>query len=219
VARVWRELVKAQYDDPVATRPKQRYVSWRIFAEACKKAAEEQSAKLSKRVTAFDFAQVSPESFSCLVLEVWLSQIYDSLTWHANKKNQEENLAAAADLTRERDELVNAIKKRNLFISVDQTKSPQSYSLLLLLEKNWLELYVTCVLLIEIIDLRNVIGDATVSTFELKSKNTDFCAVASRHWYKTATQCPDEIAAREPLVAVRLPGRFSVRGDWSLAVS
>ena len=43
--------------------------------------------------------------------------------------------------------------------------------------------------------------------------------MASRHWYKTATQCPDEIAAREPLVAVRLPGRFAVRGDWFLAIS
>ena len=34
-----------------------------------------------------------------------------------------------------------------------------------------------------------------------------------------ATQCPDEIAAKEPLVAVRLPGHFSVRGDWFLAVA
>lgn len=229
VKEVWRALVKAQYDESATTQlpshdnvkrsPSKNslnYISWRLFAEACKKAAEEQSAMSSKRVTAFDFAQVSPESFSCLLLEMWLSQIYDSLTLRAKR-----NPARAQGFITERDELVSAIRKRNLFMPVDQAKgeSPQTYSLLLLLERYWLELYVTWLLLIEIVDLRNVIGDATVSTFELKSKNTDFCAVASRHWYKTATQCPDEIAAREPLVAVRLPGHFAVRGDWSLAVS
>lgn len=226
VKDVWQALVKAQFEEPAIPRsgsqeatdstgkPVLKDVSWRLFAEACKKAAEEQSAKSSRHVTAFDFAQVSPESFSCLLLEMWLSQIYDSLTLRA-----EFDLAAAAELIKERDKLVNAIRKRDLFIPVDQKRSSQSYSLLVLLEKYWLELYVTWLLLIEIVDLRSVIGDATVSTFELKSKNTDFCAVASRHWYKTATQCPDEIAAREPLVAVRLPGHFAVRGDWSLAVS
>src|SRR5262249_9623181 len=62
-------------------------------------------------------------------------------------------------------------------------------------------------------------GDATALNFDFKSKKLDFSAVASRHWYKTASQCPDEITSKEPLVAVRLPGRFSVRGDWFLAVS
>jgi hypothetical protein len=213
VKDVWHSLRKAQYDetsadnivDAPAEHPNE-YISWRVFAEACKKAAEEQSSISSKNVKAFDFAQVSPESFSCLLLEIWLSQIYDSLT--------------DRDQIAERDKLVSAIRKRKLFLPVEpQQAQAHDYSLLYLLKNYWLELYITWLLLIEIVDLPTVIGDATVSTFELKSKNTDFCAVASRHWYKTATQCPDEIAAREPLIPVRLPGHFAVRGDWSLAVS
>lgn len=220
VKQIWNWLAKAQYaESPTQTTAgSSRYVSWRTFAEACKKAAEEQSAKSSKRVTAFDFAQVSPESFSCLILEMWLSQVYDSLTSRAGslKGNQPEK---AKSLLHDREKLVNAVRKRRLFIPVDQPKeSPEEpHSLLALLKKYWLELYITWLLLIEIVDLPSVIGDATLSTFDFKSKNADFGAVASRHWYKTATQCPDEIAAREPLVAVRLPGRFSVRGDWFLA--
>jgi KaiC/GvpD/RAD55 family RecA-like ATPase len=222
VRDVWSSLVKAQYDAPETAND---YISWRVFAEACKKAAEEQSAMSSKRVTAFDFAQVSPESFSCLILEMWLSQIYDSLTKRADvlQSGPEEGRRPeeARNLVKERDDLVDAVNKRKLFMPVDQrnNKRPHVYSLLTLLEQYWLELYITWLLLIEIIDFPTVIGDATVSTFDFTSKNTDFCAVASRHWYKTATQCPDEIAAREPLVPARLPGRFAIRGDWFLAVS
>ena len=214
VKEVWGSLVKAQYEEPALdnavdseTAPPREYISWRIFAEACKKAAEEESALSSKKVTAFDFAQVSPESFSCLLLEIWLSQIYDSLTSRGK--------------IAEREQLVDASRKRKLFLPVKPQGMEwmREYSLSRLLDQYWLELYITWLLLIEIIDLPAVIGDATVSTFELKSKNTDFCALASRHWYKTATQCPDEIAEREPLMPVRLPGHFAVRGDWSLAVS
>ena len=228
VKEIWQLLIKAEYGRSSTTtsthadakdRP---YVSWRIFAEACKKAAEEQSSISSKRVTAFDFAQVSPESLSCLILEMWLSQIHDSLTLRADqlRANGQES-KEAEQLEKERDELVAAVQKRKLFIPVGERaqKAAETHILLDLLKKYWKELYITWLLLIEIIDLPTVIGDATVSTFDFKSKNTDFCAVASRHWYKTATQCPDEIAAREPLVAVRLPGRFAVRGDWFLAIS
>ena len=224
VKDVWNELVKAEDRPPKSAG---ECVSWRIFAEACKKAAEEQSAMSSKRVTAFDFAQVSPESFSCLILEMWLSQIYDSLTQQADlllaptSPEDPHRTEEAQKLLKEREQLVKAIKKRKLFTPVDPRKneSDQFYSLSKLLDRYWLELYIIWLLLIEIIDFPTVIGDATVSTFDFQSKNTDFCAVASRHWYKTATQCPDEIIAREPLVAVRLPGHFAVRGDWFLAVS
>jgi len=228
VKEIWHLLVKAQYGNSSAaeiTKAAARkcpYVSWRIFAEACKKAAEEQSSISSKRVTAFDFAQVSPESLSCLILEMWLSQIHDSLTWRATRlKARKRNSKRAEELEQERDELVEAVRKRKLFIPVGEetNKTAKTHILLDLLEKYWRELYIVWLLLIEIIDLPTVIGDATVSTFDFESKNTDFCAVASRHWYKTATQCPDEISAREPLVAARLPGRFAVRGDWFLAIS
>jgi KaiC/GvpD/RAD55 family RecA-like ATPase len=255
VQEVWRSLAKAEWDEPPATgkssrrkhktaqEPAIEYVSWRVFAEACKKAAEEQSALFSKPVTAFDFAQISPESFSSLILEMWLSEIYDCLTRRLEKTADKDTKAALQD---EIDNLLENLTKRQLFIPAGEskpkvnvaggpkapkrklddasgtegeTRKKRPIALLSLLDTYWLELYKAWLLLIEIMNLSDIIGDATVSTFDLKSKNTDFCAVASRHWYKTATQCPDEIAAKEPLVPVRLPGRFSVRGDWFLAVS
>ena len=223
VRQVWRSLTKAEYDDPTqrdgrehqsAKEPPIDYVSWRIFAEACKKAAEEQSEKLAKPVIAFDFAQISPESFSSLILELWFSEIFDSLA--RDEKAEPERLD---EIKKERERLLTATM-RQLFIPLDESQGkPGTLTLLDLVQNYWLELYKSWLLLIELIDLYDIIGDAPVSTFELKSKNTDFCAIASRHWYKTATQCPDEIAVKEPLVAVRLPGHFSVRGDWFLSVA
>lgn len=224
VWQVWRSLTKAEYDEPTPsmgdmhrdTRTDSRidYVSWRIFAEACKKAAQEQSDRFAKPVTAFDFAQISPESFSSLMLEMWLSEIYDSLA-----RDEKTQARPAADIENDRERLLT-VSQRELFIPLIESKNKTgAITLLEFVERYWLELYKSWLLLIELIDLYEIIGGAPVSTFELKSKNTDFCAIASRHWYKTATQCPDEIAVKEPLVAVRLPGHFSVRGDWFLAVS
>jgi hypothetical protein len=224
VRQVWQSLTKAEYDPAKPTAAESRtasdkepglnHVSWRIFAEACKKAAEDQSDKLAKSVVGFDFAQISPESFSSLMLELWLSEIFDSLALAQNTGTK-----PAEEIEKERKRLLT-VTTRQLFIPLAESqRKPGTLTLLHLVEKYWLELYKSWLLLIELINLYDIIGDAPVSTFEIKSKNTDFCAIASRHWYKTATQCPDEIAAKEPLVAVRLPGHFSVRGDWFLAVA
>jgi KaiC/GvpD/RAD55 family RecA-like ATPase len=225
VRQIWRSLVKAEYDDPTQPvksesptdtdkEPQLNYVSWRVFTEACKKAAEEQSDKLAKPVIAFDFAQLSPESFSSLMLELWLSEIFDSLA-----RDEKTGAKRPDEIKNARDQLLT-VTTRQLFIPlVESQRKPEALTLLDLVEKYWLELYKSWLLVIELIDLYDIIGDAPVSSFELKSKNTDFSAIASRHWYKTASQCPDEIAVKEPLVAVRLPGHFSVRGDWFLAVA
>ncbi len=223
VGEVWRSLTKAEYSQQRSTSGSEadkdketrlEYVSWRIFAQACKKAAEEQSDKLAKPVTAFDFAQISPESFSSLILELWLSEIYDSLD-----RDERTQTKDPKEIATKRQRLL-AVATRELFIPMSESESKaDSVTLLELVKDYWLELYKSWLLLIELIDLYDIIGETPVTTFELKSKNTDFCAIASRHWYKTATQCPDEIAVKEPMVAVRLPGHFSVRGDWFLAVS
>ena len=193
------------------------YVSWRMFIEACKKAAEGMSDKLSKQVTAFDFAQISPESFSCLILEVWFSEIYDTLLHRIKEaKGKKERHTAEEDLK----SFVDTLSKRPLFRPAtegeEEERAPRLSSLV---EEYWLELYKSWLLLIEVINFSDIVGEATALDFDFKSKNTDFSSIASRHWYKTASQCPNEVAARASLVAVRLPGHFSVRGDWFLAVS
>ena len=223
VGEVWRSLTKAEYNEakqPHASKNRKDkesridYVSWRIFAQACKKAAEEQSDKLAKPVRAFDFAQLSPESLSSVILELWLSEIYDSLDREEQTPGKD-----PAKINKQR-EWLKTVTTRHLFLPVVESQGKaESITLLELVKNYWLELHKSWLLLIELLDLRDVIGEMPVSTFELECKNTDFRAIASRHWYKTATQCPDEIAIKEPLVAVRLPGHFSVRGDWFLAVS
>jgi KaiC/GvpD/RAD55 family RecA-like ATPase len=217
VRQVWRSLKKigvAEDDDsPPRARPADdsepllEHVSWRIFIEACKKAAEGLSERLSKPVTAFDFAQISPESFSCLILEMWFSEIYDTL--------QRQGDSGRATLN----EILETLPKRRLFLSVPGQAAKRPILLADLLEKYWLELYKSWLILIEVLNFSDIIGEATALNMDFKSRNTDFTAIASRHWYKTAAQCPNDIAAAEPLVAVRLPGHFSVRGDWSLAIS
>jgi len=218
VRQVWDSLTKAKDSRPVAPQENLRkkrtqdeskrgkrlnYVSWRLFIQACKKAAERQSAKLSKVVTPFDFAQISPESFSCLILEMWFSEIYDRLLRQGRKR----------EIKR-----FEKLSQRGLFHPLSDSET-KKLRLAELLETYWLELYKTWLLLIEVLNFSEIVGDATALDFDFKSKKLDFSAVASRHWYKTASQCPDEIASKEPLIAVRLPGHFSVRGDWFLAIS
>lgn len=209
-----------------------KYVSWRIFIEACKKAAEGLSDRLSKPVTAFDFAQISPESFSCLILEMWLSEIYDTLYKRVGEAQGEKKKEEARAKF---NGFLGAVSQRSLFTPLhggkqaadgkgDKQAAGGSYekpalSLACLVKEYWRELYKSWLLLIEVINFSDIVGETTALDFDFKSKNTDFSAIASRHWYKTATQCPNEIAAKESLVAVRLPGHFSVRGDWFLAVS
>lgn len=232
VRQVWDSLHKAEQGETV-NGPTQRsgevaanhegesrleYVSWRVFIQACKKVAEKQSGELSKPVTAFDFAQISPESFSCLILEMWLSEIYDSLRRKASEAASKGDTEAEANWEMELSAIREAVSKRHLFTprSAGKNKKP---SLCKLVERYWLELYKCWLLLIEVINFSNIVGEDPTLSFDFKSKNTDFSSMASRHWYKTASQCPDEIAANEPLVAARLPGHFSVRGDWFLAVA
>jgi KaiC len=218
VEKVWNRLRKARVDQ----KDEEEYVSWRLFIEACKKAAEGLSDKLSKQVTAFDFSQNSPESFSCLTLEMWFSEIYDTLYWKKmNGRDEREKAEAKRDL----EKFLGAVSKRRLFTPLPGVppapgggdESPQSLSKLLGL--HWLELYKSWLLLIEVINFSDIMGGATALDFDFKSKPVDFAAVASRHWYKTAAQCPNDIATKESLVAVRLPGHFSTRGDWFLAVA
>ncbi len=218
VQDVWDSLSKAQDKEPV--RKPLPYVSWRIFIEACKKAAEGLSERLAKPVTAFDFAQISPESFSCLILEMWFSEIYDTLHRKMKEAQLKKENKRKTELEKECNNFLKAISKRSLFVSSPGSQTKNSPLLLSkLLEDYWLDLYKSWLILIEVINFSDIVGEATALNFDFKSKNTDFTAIASRHWYKTASQCPDEIATKEPIVAVRLPGRFSVRGDWFFAVS
>jgi KaiC/GvpD/RAD55 family RecA-like ATPase len=54
-------------------------VSWREFLEACKLVGEKEGALAQKTCRVFDVSSTSPESLTCLMLEVWLSEVFSDL--------------------------------------------------------------------------------------------------------------------------------------------
>jgi hypothetical protein len=52
-----------------------------------------------------------------------------------------------------------------------------------------------------------------------KSRAAYTSAVATRHWYSTAATAVQTADPSDPLVPLGLPGKYSVRGDWFLAVA
>ena len=81
---------------------------------------------------------------------------------------------------------------------------------------SWIHLYKSWLLLAEVLNLSDF-GEPARS-LEFKPRDADRTAVAARHWYKTAAAHSDEFDTNDPLLPLRLPGHFSVRGDWFLAV-
>jgi len=193
VGKIWNVLTGSKPAD---------VVSWRKFLGACTVVANKTKKPRGKRseLEPFDVdLHATSESMSCLVLEVWLSEI-------ANRTDSAEFLAT---------------------VSTRYTGGNPSPSIGLreLLENYQPELFRTWLLL----------GDF-LSQSRFPSENLRFVmppkprvgAVATRHWYSTAsianreaekrlsTGAPNEASLLFP---VRLPGRFSVRGDWDLAIA
>jgi hypothetical protein len=70
VGQIWESLTKATYETPEG-----KAVGWFEFLGACKRVAEHQSHKTPSVAHTFDFSVFSPETFPCLLLEVWASEI------------------------------------------------------------------------------------------------------------------------------------------------
>ena len=170
-------------------------VCWRDFLEACYQVSLNQSVKESKLVPALDFSQLSPESFSCLMLEIWASEIYKSLA------TKDEQRAFAASL--------------HQHTWLDSGKE----SLIDWIDKYRFQLYLSWVLLLDVLDFSRIATPGEIESFNMKPRFADKSAVAARHWYKTASCWVEDNSPENAVVAVRLPGHFSVRGDWFLAVA
>ncbi|HJR07105.1 MAG TPA: ATPase domain-containing protein [Pyrinomonadaceae bacterium] len=209
-------------------------VSWRDFLEACKEVGEYHSAKLSTPIPAFDFSLNDGEAFSCLVLEIWLSEIYET-------KKKQGGEVAAGKLCATRHERFAHLLSQKIW---DRADAGNRISLLDRLtgdlntkgkikslgdilqarregEKTGysLELYKAWLLLTEVIDFTDLLNTPHNYSFEFKSRQSNPAAVASHHWYQSACDLIEQHHLAENLVAVRLPGHFSVRGDWFLAVA
>jgi len=198
VGDVWKNLPEASHESAAPLRP----VSWRAFLEACKKVAQLEARTLGSRTVPalFDLSLPSQESFSCLVLEIWASEIYDN-----NLRFQREYKHKPSERPWTRSPLPGP-----------DSEYPGE-GLTLMLTVNSLELFKTWLLLVEVLDPLRLVDPAR--PFEFKVREADRAAVASRHWYKTACMQSEALAVNEIVVAKRLPGHYSVRGDWFLAVA
>lgn len=159
-------------------------VTWREFLHACTVVARSQGAEDAGYPYPFDIDMLAPESFSCLVLEIWASEIY---RWNGYGQN--------------------------VFRILRHEDSGDG--LIHLLQKYKKELYRAWLLLGEVFSPAQFRSDGL--SFEARSFHAD--AVASRHWYSTASHAQEARDIHDPLFPVRLPGNYSVRGDWYLAIA
>jgi len=228
VGEIWNALPKA----PTGTRKRGAgKVSWREFMGACQEVARMQSYRLSRFVPPFDVAVCSPDTLSSFILELWISEIYDRvrqrperpedrLEW--NKWQPPEPIYEnpwGPGLIRLLKEPDNRRLGPDYLAASKEGRRPdhlRGYSV---------ELYKAWLLIIDAIDLASFVDPEDPFLFRVdRPAHPD--AVASRHWYKTACLAckstlggPDKDDAYNSNIPVRLPGHFSMRGDWYLAAA
>lgn len=232
VKQVWEDIPQAKaelHDGESCLRPYKK-VSWRCFLEACKEVAEYHSAKTSTAIPAFDFSMNDGEAFSCLMLEIWSSEIYESMQRMdegRRAKKQSLDRKFALRLSEKKWEKSKVTKKLSLLeglLADAQSDVTRTLREDLEAQKNKeekvgyaLDLYKSWLLLTEVINFDDLINTPDKFSFEFQSRQPSPHAVAAHHWYQSACDLIDQHQLAENLVAVRLPGHFSVRGDWFLA--
>jgi KaiC/GvpD/RAD55 family RecA-like ATPase len=219
--------------EPKLTGNQPVHVSWREFLAASKRVAEFQSYRTSTPATAFDFTMLIPESFSCLILEMWLSEVYETLMKYVNKNRAN---PATVKRLRKTTQLLKGIGRRRWYSDtrrmtlLDYLHDEKGQSLETIFEGRRnenvncfsLELYKVWLLLTEAINFSELVDSSSHLNFEFKSRDASPQAVSARHWYKTASKFVDSLRPEQledNWVPVRLPGHFSVRADWFLAVA
>ncbi len=195
----------------------QNRLTWRAFLGFACDVARHESAAHKQHVPAFDVARPAGESFSCLVLEVWLSEILRTLDRYADNPVA---VQLGAKLTEQLGRREWGVQRRDHEGLLDLL-SPGARSTPTGVPEGdlpgWsLELYKTWLLLVESLDLE-MLADRDPASPDGKGRAT---AVTVRHWYKTACAVPGQGQdAAGHCFYGRLPGRFTTRGDWFLAVA
>ncbi|MFL6256760.1 MAG: ATPase domain-containing protein [Pyrinomonadaceae bacterium] len=255
VEEVWNNIKKAKSEsdgDKKAAGKRgghQKLISWFDFFKACKEVAEYHSARTSTHIPAFDFTTSDGESFSCLFLELWASETYDTRkvlkggedafdfaqalstkVWKRQQGREEksrtpphvgnvpakggkreqvhESMSLLRALEREQGQTLSALLRQRKE-GEGESRVP-GYSI---------ELYKAWLLLTEVMSFEELVSTPSNLSFDFKPRQSNPQAVAAHHWYQSACDLIDQTGSSESLVAVRLPGHFSVRGDWFLGVA
>lgn len=181
-------------DCPVDTR-------WRDFFKACLLVSSRVVGE-GPVVPAFDVDHTTAESLSCLVFEIWASELYQ--------------LAAPAGSiflpTEGSKSLIPPVARR--------ASEPRPVGLLELMEGDPLyrRALFRCWLLLSAVLSPDRLPR---NSFRLSPSEKPTSGVASRHWYSTACRriSMSQPGFDEQLTPIRLPGWFTTRGDWDMAVS
>ena len=199
-----KKVREVQVTNPGDMRAVPRRVTWREFLGACVAVAEHRTDR-PEPYAAFDVdPHVPGESLSSLFLEVWLSEIKVSARLkRLGKRNPTK--------------LFDTVSQR----SFDHNQNAEC-SLSTLVDVYRPEFFRTWLLLGDFIASNRFPSENLLFTRPTQSDRPR--AVATRHWYSTASivyrqgeNQPSQQVAGE-FVPSRLPGWFSVRGDWDLAI-
>jgi hypothetical protein len=229
VKDIWDRLVKANR----TTQSGALAVSWREFLAASKVVANVQSYRTSTSASTFDFTMLTPESFSCLILEMWCSEVFDCLTeYKTGRKGEraESRLKGMLDRVGRRAWSfdLSIVQPRTLLDALQHERGRSLEEILIQRRKSHrvrgfsLELYKVWLLLLESLTLTDLVDTSSHFHWNFKSKDVSVNAVSARHWYKTASSFMDSLSPEQlesSWLPVRLPGHFSVRADWFLAVA
>lgn len=217
-------------------------VSWREFLGACRTVAR----TTREGAIPFDLDLMAVETFSCLVFEVWMSEIHQACA----------TACATQSMPRLRGEEADEEEKRQLVHRLAELLHPlgrcanpaagptdegdtrwrprtlrgqqSGHSLTDLLGRVGEDgelvpeaaayrraLYRTFLLL----DEAFAPGQLPEDNLVLQPRAASPRAVASRHWYSTASAALTAADRRGRFTVVGLPGNFTTRGDWFLAVA
>lgn len=200
VGQIMSKLPRTQghlHNEPVRLKiRKHERPSWRQFLGACQVVA----ARLGQGEThplAFDVGTVSGETFSCLLLEMWASEITGRLA-------PAEAATFCESLSRK---IWSMPLEGNHFGLIDWLEDPDKV----------IDLYMVWLLLVDLLPLVEL-ADPGKPT-KVVERTASPAAIASRQWYKGACQLVNRAQNPEPMEAVGLPGHFSTRGDWFLGVA
>ena len=175
--------------------------SWRAFFGACRVVASREARRLSCPIPVFDVSMIAPQSLSCLVLEIWMSEILTEL--FVKSTSEKSTPSNQKELEKFLVTFHNSWDQKREF-GLDQ------------LAKKYKKALERALLLIAgAIDLRTIFDPD--KPFGFRSRGASLSAVASRHWYKTAVEFQGQMPTEEPLTPACLPGHYSTRGDWYLA--
>jgi hypothetical protein len=258
----WRPKRGGEERPGVAGGSAEVSVTWREFLQACQVVAKTEHMRSLRPSPVFDAATASPESLTCLLLEIWLSEIAEDIYTFRKLLDHWPEVDQLRDVHRD---ITNWLERAEgclsrLSSSTYQPMDDSSFASLAdmltcdpgefpspggpeqAIGGYWekfnneqkaalrrfflvsgfsskgygLHLYQTWLLLVEVFSFEEYLDDK--ANFELRRNRVpDERAAATRHWYKTASLACNE--SREPLAPSRLPGRFSIRGDWFLAVA